>query len=112
MKTPLKALLGVAVGCALTMAALPQAQWFPVATVSLPVLEGLLSQPGAVTVVPRSILPALHHGGPSPGVCLLDMVLAPEALALAPLGMAYRSEAMPALLREMLALWPAPDAVR
>jgi len=94
------------------LAELPQAQWFPVATVSLPVLEGLLSQPGAVTVVPRSILPALHHGGPSPGVCLLDMVLAPEALALAPLGMAYRSEAMPALLREMLALWPAPDAVR
>jgi len=34
------------------------------------------------------------------------------ANALAPLGMAYRSEAMPALLREMLALWPAPDAVR
>ena len=94
------------------LAALPQAQWFPVATVSLPVLEGLLSQPGAVTVVPRSILPALHHGGPSPGVCLLDIALAPETLALAPLGMAYRSEAMPALLREMLALWPAPDAVR
>ena len=77
---------------------------------SLPVLEGLLSQPGAVAVMPRSIVPRLGHAGPRAGVCILDMVLPEhEALALAPLGAVYRGEATPALLLEMLALWRAPQ---
>lgn len=90
------------------LAQLPQAQWFHISTVSLPVLQGLLAQHRAVTVVPRSIMPALHHAGPLAGVCMLDMALPREALALAPLGVVYRREAKPALLREMLALWCAP----
>jgi len=92
------------------LAQLPRAQWFHVSTVSLPVLQGLLAQPHAVTVVPRSIVPALGHGGPSAGVCMLDMALGREALVLAPLGVVYRREATPVLLREMLALWRAPGA--
>lgn len=90
------------------LAQLPQAQWFHISTVSLPVLQGLLAQPGAVTVVPRSIMPALHHAGSLAGVCMLDMALTREALALAPLGVVYRREAKSGLLREMLALWCAP----
>ncbi|MCM2346524.1 MAG: LysR family transcriptional regulator [Acidovorax soli] len=90
------------------LAQLPQAQWFHISTVSLPVLQGLLAQPGAVTLVPRSIMPALHHAGSLAGVCMLDMALTREALALAPLGAVYRREAKPTLLREMLALWCAP----
>lgn len=92
------------------LARLPGAQWFPVSTVSLPVLpvlQGLLAQPRAVTVVPRSILPGLRHAGPSAKVSMLDMALAHEALALAPLGAVYRREAAPALLLEMLDLWRA-----
>ncbi|WP_367067702.1 LysR family transcriptional regulator [Oryzisolibacter sp. LB2S] len=92
------------------LARLPQAQWFPVSTVSLPVLESLLAQPGAVTVAPRSILPGLGHGAATAGVCVLDLLLPPEALRLAPLGVAYPRETTPALLPEMLALWRAPDA--
>ncbi|HQQ71182.1 MAG TPA: LysR family transcriptional regulator, partial [Alicycliphilus sp.] len=91
----------------LVLAQLPQAQWFPVSTVSLPVLKGLLAQPGAVTLVPRSILPALYHGGPAAGGCLLDMRVDARLLALAPLGVAHRREAAPTLLREMLQPWPA-----
>ncbi|MBS0292051.1 MAG: LysR family transcriptional regulator [Proteobacteria bacterium] len=94
----------------LVLARLPRAQWFPISTVSLPVLEALLAQPGAVTVAPRSILPGLSRATASSGVCVLDMALRPESLALAPLGAAYRREATPALLLEMLALWRAPDA--
>ena len=54
------------------LAQLPRAQWFPVSTVSLPVLESLLAQPQAVTVAPRSILPGLNHGAATAGVCVLD----------------------------------------
>lgn len=90
------------------LAGLPQAHWFPVSTLSLPVLKSLLAQPGAVTLVPRSILPALGAGGLAHGVGVLDMVLDPAALALAPLGVAYARQAMPALLGEMLA--PCGDA--
>jgi len=93
------------------LAQLPRAQWFPVSTVSLPVLESLLAQPQAVTVAPRSILPGLSHATASAGVCVLDLALPPESLALAPLGAMYRREATPALLLEMLALWRAPGAV-
>ena len=75
---------------------------------SLPVLKRLLAQPGAVTLAPRSILPALGPGGSAHGVGVLDMALDPAALALAPLGVAYPRQAMPALLREMLA--PCGDA--
>ena len=90
------------------LAGLPQAHWFPVSTLSLPVLKSLLAQPGAVTLAPRSILPALGPGGSAHGVGVLDMALDPAALALAPLGVAYPRQAMPALLREMLA--PCGDA--
>lgn len=89
------------------LAELPRAQWFSVSTVSLAVLQGLLAQPGAVTVVPRSILPGLHPGVAAAGVCVLDMAVPRAALALPPLGVVHASEAMPALLRQMLGLWGA-----
>jgi len=92
------------------LAGLPQAHWFAVSTLSLPVLRGLLAQPGAVTLVPRSFLPALHPGGRADDVGVLDMALAPEALVLAPLGVAHAREAAPALLRDMLAPWPHTPA--
>ena len=77
-------------------------------TFSMPKSASLLAQPGAVTLAPRSILPALGPGGSAHGVGVLDMALDPAALALAPLGVAYPRQAMPALLREMLA--PCGDA--
>ncbi|MBS0506982.1 MAG: LysR family transcriptional regulator [Proteobacteria bacterium] len=88
------------------LARLPQAQWFPVSTVSLPVLEALLAQPAAVTLVPRSIVPRLSHADPCAGICILDMAVDHAAFALAPLGAAYRREARPALLLQMLAQCP------
>lgn len=87
------------------LAQLPQAQWFPVSTVSLPVLEGLLSHPHAVALVPRSIVPGLSHARPASGVCVLDVRVDRAAYALAHLGAVYRREAAPALLLEMLKLW-------
>jgi molybdate transport repressor ModE-like protein len=83
---------------------LPGASWFPVSTVSLPVLEGLLSQPGAVALVPRSIVPGLQGHA---RVCRLDVRLSG---ALAPLGVVYRRDQAPALLAAMLALWPGLES--
>jgi len=87
-------------------AALPDAQWFPASTLSLPVLQGLLAQHLAVTLAPRSILPALRQEGPSAAVCVLDVALPASSLALAPLGVVHQRDAPPALLQQMLALWP------
>ena len=84
---------------------LPQARWFPLSTVSLPVLQGLLSAPRAVSLVPRSVLPALRHGRFSPGICILDMQVDQDAFKLADLGVARSGHAAPVLLLEMLELW-------
>lgn len=88
--------------------ALPDAPWFPVSTVSLPILEGLLSQPGAVALVPLSIAPGLQTHA---RVCRLDVRLTGR---LAPLGVVCRRDQAPALLTEMLSLCrqmlPAPPA--
>lgn len=81
---------------------LRDAQWFPVSTLSLPVLEGLLQQPQAVSLLPRSILAGLQT---SSRVCRLDVDLwAP----LAPLGVAYLQASPPMLLQALLA--PARQA--
>lgn len=80
------------------LGALPQAQWFPVSTLSLPVLEGLLQQPGAVALLPRSMCAGLLAGG---RVCRLDVAL---SAPLAPLGVAYPSAHAAALLQSLLAL--------
>ena len=83
---------------------LPQAQWFPVSTVSLPVLRALLSQPLAVVLLPRSIVLGINTAA---DLCVLDVQLGGAHSALAPLGVAYRKEGAPQLLREMLKLWRA-----
>ena len=84
---------------------LPQARWFPLSTVSLPVLQGLLSVPKAVSLVPRSVLPALGHGRSSSGISILDMQVNQDAFKLADLGVARSGGAAPVLLLEMLELW-------
>lgn len=89
------------------LAQLPGAQWFPVSTVSLPVLEGLLSQPRAVVLAPRSIVPGLGHARASAGIRILDMVVDRTRFALADLGAVHRREAAPPLMLEMLGLWRA-----
>ncbi len=81
------------------LAALPRASWFPVSTVSLPVLEGLLSQPGAVALVPLSIVPGLQGHA---SVCRLDVRLDG---VLAPLGVVRLRDQAPVLLSGMLGLW-------
>jgi molybdate transport repressor ModE-like protein len=91
---------------------LPQAQWFPVTTMSLPVLIGLLSHPHAVVLVPRSVVPGLRLAAPSGGLCILNIGTRREAYALGPLGVAYRREATPALLQEVLQLYREQVAPR
>lgn len=75
----------------------PDTRWFPVNTLSLPVLEGLLQQPQAVAMLPRSIVRGLQSSG---RVTLLDVQL---KAAMAPLGVAYRPRQAPALLERLLA---------
>lgn len=76
--------------------AIPEAQAFPVTTMSLLVIEGLLMQPQAVALLPRSIALELQS---SHRVRQLDIHLnAP----LAPLGVAYRQGMAPALLAALL----------
>lgn len=89
------------------LAQLPQAQWFPVATVSLPVLRGLLGQPQALGLVPRSIAHGLVQAQDAGGIRMLDVRVDPAQRSLAPLGAVYHRERAPLLLREMLALWRA-----
>lgn len=79
------------------LAALPDTQWFPVSTLSLPVLEGLLQQPNAVSLLPSSILAGLQASG---RVCRLDVVL---SATMAPLGVAYRQAQASPLLQSLLA---------
>lgn len=86
---------------------LPEARWFPLSTVSLPVMQGLLSAPQAVALVPRSIVPGLGHDRSSGGICILDVRNRGNAFALAPLGVVHRHDATPPLLLEMLKLWRA-----
>ncbi|MFO1181179.1 LysR substrate-binding domain-containing protein [Ottowia sp.] len=86
------------------LARFPQAEWFPVSTVSLPVLEQLLAQPRAVALVPRSIAPGLGQG--AGGACVLDVVMEREALRLAQLGVVHRLDGVSPRLRELLAPWP------
>ncbi|GGH58537.1 galactose-binding protein [Comamonas phosphati] len=93
---------GIAVRNILETEVLPmleEASWFPASTVSLPVLEGLLTQPGAVSLVPRSILPGLRTQG---RVRVLDVHIEGR---LPPLGAAYRRDRAPVLLLDMLRLW-------
>lgn len=80
------------------LGALPQATWFPVSTLSLPVLEGLLQQPGALSLLPRSMCAALLAGG---RVCRLDVAL---SAPLAPLGVACAQAPVAGLLQDLLAL--------
>lgn len=86
---------------------LPDAQWFPVSTMSLSVLEGLLSQPQAVALLPRSIVADLDPGSSSARFVVLDMQADSFQCALPPLGVVCRREAAPQLLKEMLKLWRA-----
>ena len=92
---------------------LPQAQWFPVATVSLPVLQGLLSQPHALALVPRSIVRGLGQAREAGGIQELDVRGDRTQRRLPPLGAVYQREGAPQLLREMLAVWgTVPAAAR
>ena len=87
------------------LAQLPQAEWFAVSTVSLPVLEQLLAQPRAVALAPRSIAPGLGHAGAAGAAVVLDVAVQPEALALGQLGVVHHREAPPPRLGDLLALW-------
>lgn len=82
------------------LALLPNAQWFPFSTESLPVLQALLSQPKAVALLPRSIMSGI---GAAADLCFLDIQMSRSALA--PLGVAYQRNQAPRLLEEMLRLW-------
>jgi len=80
------------------LGALPDAQWFPVSSLSMPVLEGLLQQPGAVALMPRSMSAGLLAAG---RVCRLDVAL---SAPMDPLGVAYREANAALLLQSLLAL--------
>ena len=80
----------------LTASALPQARWFAVATASLPVVAGMLLQPGALALLPASLSTALCANGQ---LCRLDLAL---RRPLRPLGVAYDAAQAPALLHELL----------
>lgn len=82
---------------ALVLSTFPDTQWFPVATMSLPVLEGLLQQPQAVALLPRSIVVGLQTSG---RVCRLDVDVQAR---MAPLGVAYRQGQVSGLLDGLLA---------
>lgn len=84
------------------LAQLPQAKWFPIATKSLPVLSELLSQRGAVALVPRSIVPGLKHACAQTKISPLDIQTDRRALALGHLGVVYDHDAAPRWLRVLL----------
>lgn len=81
---------------ALVLSAFPDTQWFPVTTMSLPVLEGLLQQPQAVALLPRSIVVGLQTSG---RVCRLEVDVHAR---MAPLGVAYRRGQVSVLLDGLL----------
>lgn len=78
--------------------ALPGARHLPVATMSLPLLAGLLQQPGAIVLVPASLAGALDAAA---AVCRLDVDVGAR---LDPLGVAYDADCPFDLLRECLLL--------
>lgn len=78
------------------LTALPHAIWFPVATRSLPILEGFLQQPQAVSLVPQSMCAAILASG---RVCQLDVDL---AAPMAPLGVAYAQSGKAVLLEQLI----------
>lgn len=82
----------------IVLGALPNASWFPLSTMSLSVLEGLLQQPGAVMLLPRSISTSMIAGG---RVRQLDVSL---AASLDPLGVVHNTERAPDLLRAFLSI--------
>lgn len=88
------------------LAQLPQADWIPVSTKSLPVMSELLSQPGLVALSPLSLLPSLRHASPDTHIERLDIVADPQAMALGQLGVVYGRETPPQWLRSFLAPWP------
>ncbi|RAS01803.1 molybdate transport repressor ModE-like protein [Cupriavidus alkaliphilus] len=80
------------------LSALPDAMLFPLSTISLSVLEGFLQQPGAVTLLPRSVSGGLIASG---RVRQLDVdITAP----LSPLGVVYRAERASELLQVFLSI--------
>lgn len=81
----------------LVLSAFPDTQWFPVTTRSLHVLEGLLRQPKAVALLPRSLVAALEMRGQ---VCCLNVDIQAQ---IGSLGVAYHHEQMSPLLDELLA---------
>lgn len=91
------------------LAQLPQADWIPVSTKSLPVLGELLSQPGTVTLSPLSIMPSLRHASPHIQIERLHIVADHQAMSLKHLGVVYGRETPPQWLRSFLAPWPAAD---
>lgn len=92
---------------------LPQAEWIPVSTKSLPVMSELLSQPGAVGLSPLSLMPSLRHASTGTQIEKLDIVADPKAMALPQLGVVYSRESPPRWLRSFLAPWPvAGDVAR
>ena len=72
---------------------------------SLSVLEGLLSQPHAVSLMPRSIVAGLEPQGLGARFAVLDLQAGSFQSGLPPLGVVCPREAPPQLLREMLKLW-------
>lgn len=82
---------------AVVLSAFPDARWFPVVTLSLPVLEGLLQQPQAVAMLPRSIVVGLQTSG---RVCHLNVDVQAR---MSPLGVAYSQAQGSPLLESLLA---------
>lgn len=88
---------------------LPQANWFPVSTKSLPVLGELLSQPGAVGLSPRSMVANLKNACPHAHIDILDVVIDHQSMVLRPLGVAYWADTRPEWLLTLLSSWPVPS---
>lgn len=82
----------------IVLGALPNATSFPLSTISLSVLEGFLQQPGAVTLLPRSVSTGMMAGG---RVRQLDVAI---AAPLAPLGVVHSMERAPDLLQAFLSI--------
>lgn len=80
------------------LGALPNATLYPVSTMSLSVLEGFLQQPGAVTLLPRSLSTNMIASG---RVRQLDVAI---AAPLAPLGVVHSAESAPELLQAFLSI--------
>ncbi len=82
----------------IVLSALPNANWFPLSTMSLSVLEGLLQQRDAVILLPRSISTGMMASG---RLRKLDVAL---AAPLDPLGVVHSTERAPDLLQAFLSI--------